>query len=313
MIDSGDESPQPSNMGRYDNFGFYKMKNSIIVSIFLIITTCSCRQNSITSSTVPPIATNTLKAPLSTAAETPTPESTSKPLPTLIYNWYPIPLPDSKRTSSTPMPTITAPPPRNPPVILPGGLDIEEYEITKKDINTIPSPVYIRHPNAGGWYYWPKGGIINGFLFQAKEENKNHTVEIHATLGDDEIFAEDCSVTPFPTVITAWVYGEHWIIQSVCHQEFNIFWDGVPLNISRGYQSSFAFQILGKKPFYLFKRDDQFWLFYDDEEESLGYEEIKLTYCCDTYDPPQHYENMITFFATRHDKLFYVAIGLFED
>jgi hypothetical protein len=275
-----------------------------------------CKQTAIstpiavTSTTTPVFAA----LPSSTATESPKPAITETPWPTLVYYFYPSLTPDPKRTPPTPQPTITAPPSRNPPLVLPDGLKLEEYKITEKDVDVIESPVEARHPNRGGWYYWPKGGMIDGKLFQAQEKIIDHRyAEIHATLDNNEIFVVECGfATPLPTVITAWVYGNHWIIQSVCHQEFDIFWDGESLNTNRGYQSSFAFQILGQLPFYLFKKNGQVWLSYNGSEVLLGYDEVKLTYCCMSYHPPQHYENMITFYASKGDQLYYVAIGLFE-
>ena len=44
-------------------------------------------------------------------------------------------------------------------------------------------------------------------------------------------------------------------------------------------------------------------------EKPLRYQ---LTYCCVSYPPPQHYENLITFYATKNYQLYYVVIGLFE-
>lgn len=289
------------------------MKKIIAVAMIPLIFLCGCGQN------MTPVLTVTLtvtpsESPTSTATLTPSPENTETPWPTLIYYLYPTITPDPYRTPLPPEPTVTAPPPRNPPIVLPEGLNIDEYQITEKDVYAIESLVSSRYPPKGGWYYWPKGGMLDGKFFLASEIIREYRyAEIHATLDGIEIFSVDCgNVTPLPTVITAWTYGQHWIIQSVCHQEFDIFWDGVSLNTSKGYQSSFAFQILGEYPFYLFERNDQVWLSYNWQEVLLGYDEVKLTYCCMTYHPPQHYENFITFYSSMGDQLYYVVIGLFD-
>lgn len=291
------------------------MKKSIIVAIILLITLSACGQN---ITPVPAEATLTItSSPIALLpSTTPTPklENTETPWPTLIYYLYPTITPDPNKTPLPPRPTITAPPLRNPALTLPYGLSIEEFQITKKDVDAIESPVFARHRNKGGWHYWPKGGMMDGKFFQAKEEVIDNSLAIRATLDDEQIFLIDCGKgTALPTVITAWVHGQHWIIQSICHQKFDIFWDGVSLNTSKGYQSSFAFQILGQRPFYLFKRNDQVWLSYDEQEVLLGYDEVKLTYCCMSYHPPQHHENLVTFYATQNDQLYYVAIGLFDE
>jgi hypothetical protein len=195
---------------------------------------------------------------------------------------------------------------------LPGGLKIEEYKIANdKEIYSIESLVAARHPDQGGWYFWPQGGMIDRELFQAvvvKTSDGAHS-QIHAELGNKTIFIVDCD-----QVITAWTYKNHWIIQGHCWGEpdtFEIYWDGTSLNASKGYQSSFAFQLIGGEPFYLFKKDGQVWLSYGDEVSILGYDDVKLTYCCETYHPPQHYENRIAFYAEKNGQLYFVTIGRF--
>lgn len=292
------------------------MRKLFAVVIISSVLLCGCGQNATLTPTIVPltVTSSPSSSPKSTAAVTLSAKNTETPWPTLIYYLYPTITPDPNRTALPPKPTITAPPPRNPPIILPEGLKIDEYEITVNDIYDIQSLASFRYPNKGGWHYWPKGGILDGKLFLASERVREHLYsEIHATLDKTEIFSIDCGkITPLPAVITAWTYGQHWIIQSVCQQEFDIFWDGISLNTSKGYQSSFAFQILGKYPFYLFKRNGQTWLSYNEQETLLGYDEVELTYCCETYPPPKHYENLITFYAVKNEKLYYVAIGLNE-
>jgi len=243
----------------------------------------------------------------------PVPKFTETPWPTLWFGY------DRSQyfigTPPTPKPTITAPPTRYPPIILPGNLEIEEYSIKAEDAGTeVESPFLERHPESGGVYILPNGGIIAGKIFQAQEVDIGYAYpEIHATLGDKEIFMVKCGAAmPIRSVITAWVYGRHWIIQGYCNKKFDIFWDGISLNQSRKYQESFAFQLLGGKPFYLFKRDEKVWLYYSEKETLLGYDEVKLNYCCMNYPPPEHYENLIAFYATKGNQLYYVVIGLFK-
>jgi hypothetical protein len=117
---------------------------------------------------------------------------------------------------------------------------------------------------------------------------------------------------PVPPLITAWVYERHWIIQSYCNDVFDVIWDGQSINETNGYESSFAFQLMDGEPFYLFKRDSKVWVFYNNEVVLLSYDEVFLRYCCMTFPPPLHYENMITFYAKEGDQLYYVVIGKFE-
>lgn len=268
--------------------------------------------------TVIPNKTHILKRPTITSLPTRnSPSSTPIPQkvwPTLIYRFPTKSTLSPNETFSTQEPTITAPPTKIYPAKLPGNLKIEEYNVTGiTSENNMKDLVLSRHPESGGWYFWPHGGTLYGKQFRAEEVWIDNRVRIRATLDNDEILLVDCTPgSTFPSVITAWVYDQHWIIQSICHQEFDIFWDGISLNTSKGYQSSLGFQILGQRPFYLFKRDKKIWLSYNGQEALLDYDDVKLSYCCNGYAPPQPYENLTLFYATKNDQLYYVAIGLFD-
>jgi len=281
-------------------------KLPVIISAILVL--CGCEQLGIStpiSAISATITSNTSTPEIYTATALVEPFATKTTIPTLVYYWYPTITPDPKET---PEPTITAPPSRFYLEDLSSGLWIEEYDLNSPTKNQGSNN---RHPNSGSFYFFPKGGLIDGKLFQATEKVISHQYgEIYATLDGKEIATIECGqISPIETVITAWTYENHWIVQSICHQEFDIFWDGVSLNKSKGYQSSFAFQLLGQKPFYLFKRNEQVWLYYDGEEFLLGYDKVKLSYCCE-YDAPSHYENMITFDAIKDEQLYYVMIGV---
>jgi hypothetical protein len=215
---------------------------------------------------------------------------------------------------------------------LPGGLFIEEYLLDVKgelrtgttekgekysymDFNPynvknwdeIPD-IYERHPNIGGWYFWPKGGELGGKLFLAKEMNH----KIIATLDDEIIFSEDCSSGPQAGVITAWTYHMDWMIQSYCsakEHKYEIIINGEHINESNGYSQSYALQLMNGKPFYLFLKNNKVWLRYENEDAVLGYDGIIIHYCCDGFIPPQHYERAITFYAYIGFNLFQVFIG----
>lgn len=293
----------------------------IVAVLFCIILLAGC--NSLitqvaatpTQTSLPATATPSL--PMSAPTETLLPTLTETPLPTLIYLITATPDPKKTPLVHIQTPTITAPPERSQPLKLPGGLSIEEYPMNGEGVyTTMETLVEARHPERerGGRYWWPKGGTINGKLFEAREDTDAHYfVKIVAILGGVKVFEVDCGYSQvLPSLITAWVYQNQWIIYSYCNDNFDLYWDGVSLNSEKGYESSFAFQLLDQEPFYLFIRDDKVGMFYEDSEVMLGYDEVKLTYCCMTYPPPQHYENMTTFYATIGDQLYYVAIGLFD-
>ena len=92
-----------------------------------------------------------------------------------------------------------------------------------------------------------------------------------------------------------------------------IFRSGESLSQMYGYDETFGFQILADEPFYFFRKDDQIGLNYAGEEVMLGFDEVAHHYCCGfgVYNP-QHYENMVGFFASREGKRYYVEAGVFE-
>lgn len=227
--------------------------------------------------------------------------------------------------TETVSPTATVTALRNRLLALPGWVSIEEYPIadTSEGIWSIWSFVRDHHKDAGVLYMLPKlegGKLNNGKTFRVEESNG-----INAFLDGKRVAKFECRYLTSFAAITAWAYENHWIIQTQCNVKksadgtfevvkttFDVIWDGVSLNASQGYQASFAFQLLDGKPFYLFLRDDQVWLNYAGEEALLGYDEVKLNYCCMSEPPaPYHYEKMITFYATEGKQLYYVAIGLF--
>jgi hypothetical protein len=258
--------------------------------------------------------------PTNTATQTVSPSATLTPVVLLT-------------PTETVSPTATVPVRRNRHLDLPGGLSIEEYPIadTSEEIWSIWSFVYAQHKDIGAEYLLPKvegGQLNNGKIFRVEESNG-----INAFLDGKRVAKLDCRYLTSFAAITAWAYEDHWIIQTQCNLKkstditftdgkvivkvdkttYDVIWDGVSLNATQGYQASFAFQLLAGKPFYLFLRDDQVWLNYAGEEILLGYDEVKLNYCCMSEPPaPSHYEKMITFYATQGDQLYFVVIDPFK-
>ena len=233
----------------------------------------------------------------------------------------------------TPIYSPTAPKMHNSVSILPNGLFIEEYLLDVKgklvegttedgreysyisfnpykvtNWDEIPD-IYERHPNIGGWYYWPRGGDLGGKYFSADSDYENIT----ATIDGEIIFSEKCYNVYHPGMITAWTYNLDWMIQSYCQSGddyiFEIIINGEHINLVNGYSESFALQLLNAKPFYMYVKDNKVWLRYADNDALLGYDGILLSYCCNGFVPPQHYERAITFYAYIGFNLFQVFIG----
>jgi hypothetical protein len=233
----------------------------------------------------------------------------------------------------TPIFSPTAPKIQNIIDPLPGGLFLEEYKLeikieVKQEIDkegqtysryiftklvndpwkNIPN-IYERHPTIGGWYFWPQGGELNGQLFSALSGDGY----IIGKLDQKVIYKDKCNPGGFQDgVITAWTFQNNWIIQSYCEKHYEIIWNGERINQIKNYQESYAFQLLDNKPFYLFLRDNQVWVYYDEIESMLGYEGIMIDYsCCSSMpEPPQHYERAIEFKAYIEPEYYYVVIGI---
>lgn len=255
-----------------------------------------------------PSFTPTIKSFLTLVTPPPSPtRPTETPIPTLILD--PTITLDPNKTYPAPKPTVTAPVWNGSKLTLPSGLTAEEFPTTLEDHYETWLQIAPRYQNRGGLYNKPQGGELdNGKLFHAYEGVAG---QIIGTIDGTTVTDIQCMPNTVPAVITAWTYKNHWIIQSICGKAYDVIWDGISLNNSKGYQSSLGFQILDNKPFYLFNRNNKVWLSYDDQEALLGYDEVKLAYCCMSYSPPGHFERMILFLATRGDQLYYVAIGLF--
>lgn len=153
------------------------------------------------------------------------------------------------------------------------------------------------------------------------------TVEVRL---DDEIIlsvpAGDFTYSAgMDAVYGVWTHGEHWYME-MAHVEYitdddlikgitlgEIFRSGESLSQLFGYNETFGFQILAGEPFYFFRKGDEIGLNYAGEEVLLGFDEAAHHYCCGfgIYNP-MHYENMVSFFASRDGKRYYVEAGVFK-
>jgi len=178
----------------------------LTVSVIWLLVLFGCQQAEINmSSTATSYPTST--PPLDTATDVIKPTITKTAVPTLFYFWSYTATPNPDATAK---PTVTAPPSRFSQGELPNNLWIEEYNTDTINNN---SNIILRYPERGGVYYYPKGGLIDGKLFQAKERVVSGLYgEIYATLDGEEFANIECGqVSPIETVITAWTYENHWI------------------------------------------------------------------------------------------------------
>ena len=282
------------------------------------------------TNTLPMMPTNTSLL----GASTPTPcYDPSQEIPTL-WKSHLNPC-DSWNSTNTQLISPTAPEMANKIDPLTGGLFIEEYKVAisvekRKEFDNwgheyahfdltslvedpwqfIPD-IYSRHPTIGGWYFWPKGGELDGQLFSATVKSLENEDFIIGTLGGKEIYRGKCGPGLSRPLITAWTYQKDWIIQSDCNENLEVIWNGERINTKNSYQASYGLQLLDKKPFYFFTRNNEVWVHYADSESKLPYDGIFADYdCCDEGPtPPQHYERAISFSAYKGSQYFYVFIG----
>ena len=146
-------------------------------------------------------------------------------------------------------------------------------------------------------------------------------VLISITQDGEEIFTTKAPGLTTDSFRGLWVYEDHWfieVIRSVEDSSQALIWgeiykDGQSLNERYGYTEMFGFQLMHGKPFYFYERDGQIGAVYDGEEIPLGYDRVLHYGCCSvgTLNAIK-YKNMVSFFALREGKWFYVEIGVFE-
>jgi hypothetical protein len=115
-------------------------------------------------------------------------------------------------------------------------------------------------------------------------------------------------------LVGLWQHGSHWFLEIVSQGwRGEIFRDSQSLNDLKGHSQSFGFQFMHGKPFYFFERLGKIGISYNGEEILLGYDDIPHNHCCSASSlNPNQYENMVSFFALRDDKWYYVEIGVFK-
>jgi hypothetical protein len=132
--------------------------------------------------------------------------------------------------------------------------------------------------------------------------------------------------SPINTLQGLWAFSNHWALeiahvtekfslnnQISLHSVGQLVLDGELLNERYKYDEAFGFQLMSGKPFYFFKRDGQIGISYDNQEVLLGYSQIPHYQCCSGAElNPKRAQNMVSFFAQRDDKWFYVEIGVFK-
>lgn len=121
---------------------------------------------------------------------------------------------------------------------------------------------------------------------------------------------------PVPSLQGLWVHDGHWYLEAAQYEPESdrvrgiIVKDGDLLNDRLGYEDVFGFMLMRDKPFF-FMRDNKVNAFLDGAEIFLNYDHIQHYGCCSAArNNPIKAENMVSFFAVRGEKRYYVEAGI---
>lgn len=118
------------------------------------------------------------------------------------------------------------------------------------------------------------------------------------------------AVSPDWPVRSFSIWEGRWVLETV---EGILFVDGVNQNLALGYDEIFGYHFLQGKPFYFFKQDGKVGISYDGQAGSPRYDRVPHYGCCDTtLFNPQANGWMISFFALRDGRWWYVEAGKYQ-
>ncbi|MDD3473580.1 MAG: hypothetical protein PHS86_12415 [Syntrophaceae bacterium] len=167
---------------------------------------------------------------------------------------------------------------------------------------------------------------LNGQQLKAVRQEIDGEVIITVSLGDEEVLSVNVGVgTPLNNLHGLWVISEDWYVE-VAHTTLatvpdtpidirgEVFKNGISLNEQYGYEETFGFQPLDDKPFFFFLKDGEIGINYAGEDSMLGFDHISHYACCSAgIFNPRAYLNMVTFFASKGLRNYYIELGLFSD
>lgn len=157
-------------------------------------------------------------------------------------------------------------------------------------------------------------------------QGRHQKVTIQVIKEDQLILSIDAGdISPIQNLRGLWTYPDHWVME-VAHVSTGsatnetplepsgeILVDGRSVNQSNGYDQAFGFQLLQGKPFYFFQQNRKIGISYDGGETHLDYDQILHYQCCSAAElNPRVAPDMLSFFAQRLGKWYFVEIGFFE-
>ena len=110
-------------------------------------------------------------------------------------------------------------------------------------------------------------------------------------------------------LISYYCDNERWILK---HDPGRIIIDGVELNKTKGYTDIINYRYLGEKVFYIYRDSSKkYKLYYGGATYPNEYDRVMAHGCCSAgaYNP-RNYMDMVTFFATKENKWYYVEAFL---
>jgi hypothetical protein len=321
-----------------------KVKQGFAI-LFFIVTLSNCQSLSPSSQTSPvtPITINTLDVVIFTPTLSSNYQPTSTPItstPILeeISTATPIPTFDI-------LPTLPNPPTRDPKILLPSNLLLDEWELTKgSTLDRISfAPVLGTREQILEKYQKLYFDIFPSPLIQGYNRMMLHEREliVNEKIADSKstihVFYDGTEITqidagynfpPTTNIWGLWTYENHWILEyvSIFHDPYgnsyklgNIIWDGESLNTKFDYQESFGLTAINGRIFYFFRRNDRFGIAYNGTEYDTNYESIvhyqRRCAECKDYENPQELgdgyqlNQNLSFFAERNENQYFVVIS----
>lgn len=288
-----------------------------VLFLFLCLTACTAQTD------LAPAPVNRTESPAAVVVPSPVVESTSPATPAPVM--------------------LTAP--RVVPVPLPVGMVMEEYQLLglahtegrdfiplvgdqaqilaiRADQREQPDPALASldpndttrlHARLDGKDIFAQTETVTGLLGAPEDI-------LRVFLGKEEIYTMPLGWTgPVPSLRGLWVYDGHWVVEAAKADPAydmplgQIILDGELLNEKFNYDEAFEFQTMAGRPFYFFKRHGKIGAVYDGQEIPLDYDVLPHYYCCSgaAFNPLAAC-NMVSFFAQRQGRWYYVEIGVYE-
>ena len=157
-------------------------------------------------------------------------------------------------------------------------------------------------------------------------ERGRMTIEV---LLDDEITytANGGDVNPISPLRGIWEVGGDWVLEyaeitmtvdeaensAASDAKGQLVWNGVLLNERDDLDEVFGFQLLSGRPFYLFEKDGEIGVVFEDQVTMLGFDDVPHYACCSAADlNPRPSPNLVSFLAEKAGTWYYVEAGVYE-